>query len=423
MRRLTPLLALALVLTGGGTGTAAATAPSPPTGSERALQAGLSHTFRRAGPAAGALALDASTGRLLFAARSRTGRIPASIEKIYTTSTALARFGARTRLSTRVLGAGYLTPTDGTWHGDLYLKGAGDPTFGNRRFGLAAYGGGANVEDLALQLVRTDGIASVTGRIVGDESLFDTLRGTAYSGFATSTDIGGPLSATAFDRGLARDDGSAFQTRPAVFSAGRLASAMRALGSRVSLSRVGSGIAPASASEELAQVGSPTTATLIRLTNQPSDNYFAEMLLKGLGARFGGAGSTRAGAAVVRARAASLGVHPTVTDGSGLSRADRSSPSQLVTLLRRLATDSAFTGSLAVAGRSGTLARRMGGTSAAGRCRGKTGTLHDVSNLVGYCRAPNGHVLVFAWLMNGINPAYAHGLQDGMTVALARYRG
>ena len=83
----------------------------------------------------------------------------------------------------------------------------------------------------------------------------------------------------------------------------------------------------------------------------------------------------------------------------------------------------AFTGSLSVVGRSGTLARRMRGTSAAGRCRGKTGTLHDVSNLVGYCRTANGHLLVFAWLMNSIDPSYAHGLQDRMTVALARYRG
>ncbi len=423
MRRLVPLLGLALLLPAAGAEAATSAAPRPRTGSERALQTGLRQTFNRAGPAAGALALDGSTGRLLFAARSRTGRIPASVEKIYTTSTALARFGPRATLRTRVLGAGYLTPTDGTWHGDLYLKGAGDPSFGNRRFGLGAYGGGASVEDLAHQLVRTDGIVSVTGQILGDESLFDTLRGTAYSGFATSTDIGGPLSATAFDRGLARDDGSAFQTRPAVFSAGRLASAMRALGARVSLSRVGSARTPAQAAQELAQVGSPTMATLVRLTNQPSDNYFAEMLLKGLGARFGGAGSTRAGAAVVRAQAATRGVHPTVTDGSGLSRADRSSPSQVVSLLRGLATDSAFTGSLAVVGRSGTLARRMRGTSAAGRCRGKTGTLHDVSNLVGYCRAANGHVLVFAWLMNGIDPAYAHGLQDRMTVALARYGG
>ena len=34
--------------------------------------------------------------------------------------------------------------------------------------------------------------------------------------------------------------------------------------------------------------------------NQPSDNYIAEMLSKGLGAQFGGEGSTEAGGAVVR---------------------------------------------------------------------------------------------------------------------------
>jgi len=422
MRRLTPLLLLALLPIGAADHAAAAT-PAPPTRAEKALRAELARAFGRAGPAAGALALDATSGRVLYGARSTRGRIPASVEKIYTTSTALARFGAQGTLSTRVIAEGYLTPTDGTWHGDLYLKGGGDPTFGNRRFALAAYGGGASVEDLAGQLVRTDGIRSVTGRIVGDESLFDTLRGTAYSGYATSPDIGGPLSATAFDRGLARDDGSAFQTRPALFSAGRLASAMRALGARVSPTRVGGGPQPPRAAQQLAQADSPTIATLIRLTNQPSDNYFAEMLLKGLGARFGSAGSTSAGASVVRAQAGGYGLHPTVTDGSGLSRADRSSPSQAVGLLRTLRGDAAFTGSLSVVGRSGTLARRMRGTSAAGRCRGKTGTLHDVSNLVGYCRTANGHLLVFAWLMNSIDPSYAHGLQDRMTVALARYRG
>ena len=42
---------------------------------------------------------------------------------------------------------------------------------------------------------------------------------------------------------------------------------------------------------------SPTMATLVRLTLVPSDNLFAEMLLKDLGAQFGGAGSTAAGAA------------------------------------------------------------------------------------------------------------------------------
>ena len=47
----------------------------------------------------------------------------------------------------------------------------------------------------------------------------------------------------------------------------------------------------------MAVVHSPKISYLVKLTNTPSDNFFAEMLLKGLGASFGGAGTTAAGAA------------------------------------------------------------------------------------------------------------------------------
>ena len=65
----------------------------------------------------------------------------------------------------------------------------------------------------------------------------------------------------------------------------------------------------------------------------------------------------------------------------------------------------------------------MQGTVAQGRCRGKTGTLSDVSNLVGYCQARDGHTLAFAFLMNGIYPYYAHPIQNSMAIALVKYDG
>jgi D-alanyl-D-alanine carboxypeptidase/D-alanyl-D-alanine-endopeptidase (penicillin-binding protein 4) len=64
----------------------------------------------------------------------------------------------------------------------------------------------------------------------------------------------------------------------------------------------------------------------------------------------------------------------------------------------------------------------MRGTPAAGRCRGKTGTIIGVSNLVGMCDTPGGRV-AFAWLMNRVDPFGARRLQDRMTAALARYEG
>jgi D-alanyl-D-alanine carboxypeptidase/D-alanyl-D-alanine-endopeptidase (penicillin-binding protein 4) len=110
-----------------------------------------------------------------------------------------------------------------------------------------------------------------------------------------------------------------------------------------------------------------------------------------------------------------------VVDGSGLSRVDRTSPQEVVTLLEAMGGDAAFRGSLAVVGRSGTVAARMRGTVAQDRCSAKTGTLIGVSALAGYCTTTGGTDVAFAFLMNGVNPAAAHGLQDRMTVALAGY--
>ena len=77
--------------------------------------------------------------------------------------------------------------------------------------------------------------------------------------------------------------------------------------------------------------------------------------------------------------------------------------------------------SMAVAGRTGTLAKRMRGTAASGRCQGKTGTLTGYSNLVGYCQAASGHLLAFAFFNDGISTTLAHVFQDHMTISLASY--
>ena len=164
---------------------------------------------------------------------------------------------------------------------------------------------------------------------------------------------------------------------------------------------------------------------MIRLTNAPSDNYFAEMLLKGIGAGFAGAGTTAAGARVVRQQmAASFGIHPKLDDGAGLSRYDATSPRDVVTLLRAMRNSRPFVNSLAVAGETGTMAGEMLGTRAVGNCHGKTGTLSDVANLVGYCTGKDGHLLAFAFLMNGLGNADAgHAIEDKMGVGVARYDG
>src|SRR5690348_8101378 len=158
--------------------------------------------------------------------------------------------------------------------------------------------------------------------------------------------------------------------------------------------------------------------------NQPSDNYIAETLVKDLGSEFGEVGSTTAGARVVMDTVKQFGIEPQVRDGSGLSRGDRTTPRQVVGLLKGMndsPSATAFDESLPVVGRNGTMYNRMRGTAAQDRCHAKTGTLHDVSALAGYCTTVGGERIAFAFLMNRVAPWAAHVLQDKMTVALARY--
>ena len=197
--------------------------------------------------------------------------------------------------------------------------------------------------------------------MIGDEALFDSRRGGPASGYRPSVYVG-PLSALPFNRGLASPGGRAFQSNPPAFAAAALDRALERAGVSVA-GRPRAGRAPGGASE-VAKVASPNMARLAALTNKPSDNYFAEILLKGLGARSGGSGTTAAGARVAAGYARSRGSNVRIVDGSGLARGNRASPRAVVRLLegvRSTPIGETFSNSLAVAGREGTLSRRMRG--------------------------------------------------------------
>jgi serine-type D-Ala-D-Ala carboxypeptidase/endopeptidase (penicillin-binding protein 4) len=382
----------------------AVVAPASQALDSTALRARLSQEMLRAGPFAGAYVRDLDTGTALYARKEDVARPPASVEKLYTTSTALLRFGAAARLHTSVVATGSLD-AQGVWRGDLYLRGAGDPTLGQPQ-----------IDTLARAVASQSGIRRVEGSVLGDESVFDALRGSSRTGFAVDRDIAGVLSGVAVARGFARDGA------PAKEAARRLAKALRALSVGVG-GRSGAGTAPPEA-REVAGIDSPPMADLIRLTNVPSDNFDAEMLLKDLGAHYGGGGTTPAGVGVVRQQLATFGVHPRIVDGSGLSRANRTTPRQVVRLLERMQGSEAgpeFGASLPVVGRTGTMRRRMRGTVAQDRCQTKTGTLRAVSSLAGYCETTGGHTVAFAMLMSTALITRAHGIQDRMTRAIATY--
>lgn len=400
---------------------AGAAAPAPPSAGTIALQSLLGREMHRAGSRSGAYVYDVSTRTPLFAANATHASPPASVEKLYTSTTALLLLGPEAHLSTTVLGAGALD-AEGTWQGNLYLRGGGDPTFGSTALIHSLYGGqGASVSTLAQQLAAR-GIRRVEGSIVGDESFLDSLRGGPTTGYAQDREVEGTLSGLAFNRGEVGHQHGAHA--PAAYAAQQLQSALHALHIDVS-EGIGAGPTPTSGTQQLAVVQSPTLAALLGLMDRASDNFFAETLVKNLGALFGGAGSTPAGAKVVRTTMAQrLGIRPTVYDGSGLSHSDRTTPLAVASLLVALSgtqIGSILQGDLAVAGRSGTLIHRMRGTTAAGRCQAKTGTLNGVSNLAGWCESLGGHTLAFCFLIDGDAELTAHRLQDTMVVALARF--
>lgn len=382
------------------------------------LRSELASAMRQASASSGAHVYDLSDRTGLFSRRATKRRILASNTKLFTTAAALDRFGAGDTFTTEILGS-RRPNADGVVRGDLYMRGGGDPTFGSSSFAERAYGGGgATVESLA-RAVKRAGVLRVTGRVYGDESLFDSLRGGPDSGYGTSVWVG-PLSALSFNRGLAREEGTSFQRRPPEFAAKRMTAALERIGVRIA-GRAAARTAGSSV-REIASAESISLARIIRITNNISDNFFAETLAKHLDARPGRPGTTDGGAAAVARFARRYGATARLVDGSGLARGNLAAPRGVVKLLRgmhRHGEFGAYYGSLARAGRYGTLEDRRTNR----RCRAKTGTIRGVSALSGYCRAASGDLIAFSFLMNGVGYDYdrARRIQDAMTQLIARY--
>ena len=397
------LLTLILLTSLAATASAAIEKPS-------ALRAALGREMRGAGGYSGAWVHDGGSERTVFEWKAAQRRVPASVQKLITTATALDRLGTSARFETAVLADGEVDD-NGTLAGDLYLHGSGDPTFGTKALNRLA------------DRVADTGLERVDGRVLGDESFFDQRRGGPASGFGISPYVG-PLSALAFNRGSLLPFSRGWQTNPAAFAADRLRASLRR--EDVAVPKPVRATPAPSDAQKIAAVESRSLRSIVNHTNHVSDNYFAEMLLKGLGARVGGKGSTAAGARVARSFAREAGFSTDVADGSGLSRANLVAPRDVGRLLlaaRSRPWFDAFHRSLPLAGKTGTLDKRMRGTRAAGRCRAKTGTLSGVTALAGYCKAPDGDSLTFALLMNRVNVSGGRRIQDRIASLLASYSG
>jgi D-alanyl-D-alanine carboxypeptidase/D-alanyl-D-alanine-endopeptidase (penicillin-binding protein 4) len=354
--------------------------------------------------ASGAVVVDLKTGKLLFARNPDLPLAPASNEKLTVSFAALRDLGATYRFRTEIFARGY--QEDGVWHGDVFLKGFGDPTLTSLQ-----------VERLATQIADL-GITRIDGRVYGDESWFDAQR--TAPGWKASYYINEcpPLSALIVDRGW-YDHHTARQ--PALAAAGKLKLLLRKHG--VASGVAGLGRAPGDA-YALAQVESDPLPAVVAEMDHESDNFIAEMLLKEIGAETGNVGTTAAGAAVVHRNLIAAAVPLAgvrITDGSGLSVNDRLTARTLAALLVAVWNDvdlrNLFWTSLPIAGINGTLDKRLRKAPARGAVRAKTGTTDRASALSGYVRDRYG----FAVLQNGspVRRLAAEKAQDRFATALA----
>lgn len=327
-------------------------------------------------------------GPVLFERNAQRGLIPASTQKMYIAGAALSAMGPDARYSTEVFADGQIS--NGVVNGDLLIRASGDPTFGATQLaGLATS-------------VKSSGATRVSGSLVLDDARYDRLTRIASWKAAFTPGESGWLSAFSVD-GNHRND-AATLADPALANLERFRVALAAKGVTVSgASRRGA--VPPSATLLGSSKSAPLTEIVQRFVKR-SDNTYAELLTKEIGARLG-IGSTANGLSAIARHFGQLEVPPPEVqeDGSGLSSNNRSSArTQVAYLQRALASPigAALRGSLAVSCVDGTLRSRTCGTVAAGKVLAKSGAIDNVVALSGVTTTASGRAVTFSFLLNNV---------------------
>ncbi|MCC5949412.1 MAG: D-alanyl-D-alanine carboxypeptidase/D-alanyl-D-alanine-endopeptidase [Nitriliruptoraceae bacterium] len=369
--------------------------------------------------------------------------LPASTLKIVTAAAALGTFGPDAVFRTRVEAT---APIDGDGHlrGTLHLIGSGDPVLATEEYARWVYPARPRtpLEELADQLVDR-GLEVLDGDLVGvadrfsgplvaegwPERYFSSLDARYSDGLTVDAGLRTILTypepdEDAEDDGDNGDDGEAADSdaddgadedaggddpppgvdpivrvdharEPAAHAAAELRRLLEDRGVEVR-GEARAGMIEGTSVGRLASVDSPPMEELLRFAVQRSDNQITDAVFRAVGRARTGEGSFASGERALKQFLDRLGVEhdgAVFADGSGLSRDDRLTVRMLVDLDRAMLDTRygpTWVSSMAVTGESGTLASRLAGTVADGRFAGKTGTLRDVSSLVGSVRAPDG---------------------------------
>jgi D-alanyl-D-alanine carboxypeptidase/D-alanyl-D-alanine-endopeptidase (penicillin-binding protein 4) len=358
--------------------------------------------------------VDVASGEVLLDLDASDPAVPASTAKLLTTAAALVALDPADTLNTTVVA--------GATPGEVVLVGGGDPTL-SRTSPSQTYPGAATVADLATQVVAALPAGTPITRVVVDNSLFSgALTAPGWgTGDAPST-YAAPVTATAVDGARVSPGSQARSGQPGIDAGSALADALGAPGAAVVLAD-----APAGA-KTLATVESAPIGRLVEQTLSMSDNMLAEALARHVAIATDHPATFEGGAQAVTQALGEAGIDVTgvkLSDGSGLSQADRI-PAGVLTDVVSSAADGSLEGAsallsgLPVAGYDGTLFDRGDAGAAPGTVRAKTGTLLGVHALAGTVVTVEGRLLAFAVIADGSgSEAAAETALDDVAAALA----
>lgn len=162
-----------------------------------------------------------------------------------------------------------------------------------------------------------------------------------------------------------------------------------------------------------------------------SDNLYSESVFYHIASDYagrGGCATARQGRQAMNRLISKLGFKPSayyIADGSGLSLYNYVSPELEVAFLRYAYSHPEIYDNLLpclpIAGVDGTLGKRMRTGAAHANVKAKTGTVTGVSALAGYCTAANGHRLCFSIINMGIRySSSGRNFQDKVCQALCK---
>ena len=376
--------------------------------------------------------------RTLHSTNPQISLVPASNQKVLTTYAALSVLSPARTFQTHVSA---VTPLQaGRIDGDLFLVGGGDPFLVTDDF-QAQYGDTqegrtvTRLEDLADAVV-AQGLTEVTGGVVGDESLFDSVRYGPWAERLIVSHQSGPLSALSVNEGFSDWPGEfagSFRGRTAADNPAQNAAAVfaRLLAERgVSIGAAPSVATAPGQATTLARIASAPLSEIVTHINSYSNNYGAEILVKHLALESGDPqGSTASGANQILQVLVDQGFDlggVRIDDGSGLAESNRLTCGLIAQVLESPRGQSLLVDTLSIGGERGSIALRHEGTPADGQVFAKTGTLNGVTALSGVVESSREEDvdLVFTYIVNGESVGLNEelkDLQEPFVEALAAY--